>query len=47
MSYAEKIMKRFEVMNLLVLGVITERQAAEQLSLFARQVQRIMNQGMA
>jgi len=47
MSYAGKIKKRFEVMNLLVSGVITERQAAEQLSLSLRQVQRIMSQGMA
>jgi hypothetical protein len=38
MSYAGKIMKRFEVMNLLVLGVITERQAAELLSSSTRQI---------
>ena len=45
--YSVEIKKRFEVMNLLVSGVITERQAAEQSSLFTRQVQRIRSQGMA
>ena len=39
--YSVEIKKRFEVMNLLVSGVITETQAAEQLSLSLRQVQRI------
>ena len=39
--YSVEIKKRFEVMNLLVSGVITERQAAEQLSLSLRQIQRI------
>ena len=39
--YSVEVKKRFEVMNLLVSGVITERQAAEQLSLSLRQIQRI------
>jgi len=39
--YSVEIKRRFEVMNLLTSGVITERQAAEQLSLSLKQVQRI------
>jgi len=39
--YSVKVRERFEVMNLLTSGVITESQAAEQLSLSLRQVQRL------
>ncbi|MCM8805021.1 MAG: hypothetical protein NC833_07195 [Candidatus Omnitrophica bacterium] len=39
--YSGKIKERFEVMNLLTLGVITEAQSAEQLCLSLRQVQRL------
>jgi len=39
--YSSEIKKRFEVMDLLTSGVITEKQAAEQLFLSVRQVQRI------
>jgi hypothetical protein len=36
--YSVEVKKRFEVMNLLVSGVITERQAAELLSSSTRQI---------
>ncbi len=39
--YSVGIKKRFEVMDLLTSGVITESQAAEQLLLSVRQIQRI------
>jgi predicted RNA binding protein YcfA (HicA-like mRNA interferase family) len=39
--YSVEIRERFEVMNLLTSGAITESQAAEQLSLSLRQIQRI------
>ncbi|MCM8777513.1 MAG: helix-turn-helix domain-containing protein [Candidatus Omnitrophica bacterium] len=39
--YSIKARERFEIMNLLSSGVITERQAAEQLNLSIRQIQRL------
>ncbi|MCM8788421.1 MAG: hypothetical protein NC907_01385, partial [Candidatus Omnitrophica bacterium] len=40
-KYSLKDRKRFEVMNLLVSGSITESNAAEQLSLSNRQIRRL------
>lgn len=39
--YPIKVKERFEVMNLLTSGIITEKQAAEKLNLSIRQIQRL------
>jgi len=39
--YCIRVREKFEVLNLLTSGVITEKQAAEQLSLSLRQIQRL------
>ncbi|MCM8777901.1 MAG: hypothetical protein NC905_06570 [Candidatus Omnitrophica bacterium] len=39
--YSIKVKERFEIMNLLSSGVITERQVAKKLNLSIRQIQRL------